>query len=94
MSRLHFQRIGIAAHPDKPQSRRRVRELLRLLRRQRLTVLLEPNAAALAAFISDPGRLTLRLAPAKPVNLMTWSDLAETNPTAALAQINFSLTTD
>lgn len=55
---------------------------------------LKDAAAALAAFISDPGSLTLRLAPEKPVNFTAWSDLAETNPTAALDQINFSLTND
>ena len=55
---------------------------------------LQDAAAALAAFVRDPGRLTLRLAPEKPVNLMVWSDLAESNPTAALDQINFSLTKD
>ena len=55
---------------------------------------LQDAAKALTAFVRDPGRLTLRLAPAKPVNLMAWSDLAESDPTAALDQINFSVTND
>jgi hypothetical protein len=55
---------------------------------------LQVAAAALVAFVHEPGRLTLHLAPERPINLMVWSALAETNPTAALNEINFSVTKD
>jgi hypothetical protein len=55
---------------------------------------LQVAAAALVAFVHEPGRLTLHLAPERPINLMVWSALAETNPTAALDEINFSVTKD
>ena len=55
---------------------------------------LQDAAAALVAFIRDPGRLTMTVAPDKPVNMMAWGDFVEIDPTAALDQINFSLTND
>ncbi|MCP4330454.1 MAG: hypothetical protein GY791_18685 [Alphaproteobacteria bacterium] len=53
---------------------------------------LQMAGVALAEFVKSPGRLTLKLAPAAPVNLMELSDLAEIDPVAALDKINFSLT--